>query len=85
MGIVGNGRAHGVNNVAAAAEPLIVRSSLGASDNHLGIVAPAFGADQPGTPIENCGLGTVALSLLGGIGFDLMAARLTPDDQPNMG
>jgi hypothetical protein len=43
---------------------------------------PAHRTDQPLTPIGNGRLGAVPTSHLGGIGFDLMAARLAPDDQP---
>jgi hypothetical protein len=41
----------------------------------------ALGTDKPLAPIGNGGLGAVALSHFGGVGLDLVAARLAPHNQ----
>ena len=64
---------------------LAIRAPPRTSNNHIGLAAAAFGADQPLGPIENRRLGAVSLRLLGGIGFDLIAAILAPDDEANAG
>jgi hypothetical protein len=42
---------------------------------------PALRANQPPVPVENGGVGAVALGLLGSIRFDLVLASTAPYDQ----
>jgi len=49
------------------------------------LTAAALGADQPLSPIGHRRFGAVLLGHLGGIGLDLMAAILAPNDQPDAG
>src|SRR5580704_8683675 len=66
------------------------RSSFGfspplAGHDHIGIVAPTTGTNEPLMPIENRRLGTVSSRHFGGIGLNLMSAFEAPDDEPNTG
>jgi hypothetical protein len=58
---------------------------LGSGYDHIDLMAAAFGADEPGAPIEHRRFGAVPLGHLGGIGLDLVAAILAPNDQPDAG
>jgi hypothetical protein len=51
--------------------------------NHIDITAPARGANQPLPPIRNRSSCPISLSLLTGVGLNLMPASATPDDQAN--
>jgi hypothetical protein len=51
-----------------------------ARHHHIDLPAAAFGADQHLAPIGHWRFGAVPSSHLGGIGLDLMAATLAPDD-----
>jgi hypothetical protein len=51
--------------------------------HHIDLATTALRADQPIAPIEHGHLGTVPLSVLAGVGLDLMAARFAPHDQPH--
>ena len=56
---------------------------LGPGHHHVDVAAAASGADEPLSPLGNGGLGPVLFGRLGGIGLDLVTARLAPHDQPN--
>jgi hypothetical protein len=53
---------------------------LGSGNDHIGIAADAFGADQPIPSFEEGHCSAVAFGLFGGIGLDLMAAIAAPYD-----
>jgi hypothetical protein len=56
---------------------------LGPAHNHIDLVAPALGADEPPAPINNGGLGPVALGHLGRIRLRLILAISAPHDEPD--
>ena len=56
-----------------------------AGHHHVSITAAAAGTHQPLAPIEDAGIGAVPSSHLGGVGLDLMLARLAPYDKPDLG
>jgi len=56
---------------------------LGPGHNHIDVAAAAPEAFEPLAPLGNGGFDPVPLGHLGSIGFDLMAARFAPDDQPS--
>jgi len=62
---------------------LLVLPPLGPRHHHVNVAATAPGADEPLSPLGNGGLGPVLLGQLGGIGLDLVTARLAPHDQPH--
>jgi hypothetical protein len=51
-------------------------------DAHIDRSAPAMRAHKPIAPIENAGPGAILPGHLGGVGLDLVAARLTAHDEP---
>ena len=53
--------------------------------DHIDFAAAAFGTDQPLAPVRDSHFGTVAPSLFGGIGLDLVTAISTPYDEANAG
>jgi hypothetical protein len=53
--------------------------------HHVNLAAAALRTDQPLAPIRQCHLGAVALSLFGGIGFNLVTAIAAPHDRANAG
>jgi hypothetical protein len=57
-------------------------SPVGPGHDHIGLPSAAFRTDKPLAPIEDTGVGAVPSSHLGGIGLNLVAAILVPDDQP---
>ena len=59
--------------------------ALRAGYHHVDFAAGAFGADQPLMPIRDRHLGAVPLRLFGRIGFYLVAAIATPNDQADAG
>jgi hypothetical protein len=67
--------------------PAVAANATGAraSNHDIHLPAAAFGADQPLAPIGHGRFGAVPLGHLGRVGLDLMAAILTPDDQPDAG
>jgi hypothetical protein len=60
-------------------------SSPGPGHYHVDLPSAALRTDEPLAPIEDAGVGAVPSSHLGGIGFDLMLARLAPHDKPDLG
>ena len=52
--------------------------------DHIGFVTPTTGTDEPFMPMENRRLGTVPPRHFGGIGLNLMEARLAPYDEPHL-
>jgi hypothetical protein len=61
----------------------VALSPLGPGDDHIHLPATAPGTDKPLAPIGNGGPGAISLCHLGGVGLDLVAARLAPHDQPH--
>ena len=62
----------------------VIRPPLVCHD-HIDLSAAAFGEDQLLAPIEHGRFGAVSGSQLYRVTFHLMAARLAPDDQPDLG
>jgi hypothetical protein len=58
---------------------------LGPGHHHVDVAAAAGRADEPLAPLRNRHVGAILLRHLGGVGLDLMAARLAPHDQPHAG
>jgi hypothetical protein len=58
--------------------------ALRSGDDEIDLPATALRAHKPGVPIRDRHLGAVALGYLGRVGFDLVPAIETPDDQPHM-
>jgi len=56
---------------------------LGPGHHHVDVAAAAPGADEPLAPLRDGGVGAVPLGHLGGVGLDLVAARLALHDQPH--
>jgi hypothetical protein len=65
--------------------PLIRMTLLGSAYDHIDLTAAALGADQPLSPIGHRRCRAVPLGHLGGVGLNLVAAILAPDDQPDAG
>jgi len=61
-----------------------VLSPLGPGDDHVHLPATTIGTDKPLTPIENRRVRTVWSSHLGRVRLNLVAARLAPNDEPNV-
>jgi hypothetical protein len=53
--------------------------------DHIGLPSAAAGADKPLAPIEDAGVGAIPSSHLCRVRLDLMLARLTPHDKPDLG
>ena len=66
---------------ALSAAPLGLTTRLGPCDDHIYRTAPAARTHEPIAPIENAGAGAILPGHLGGVGLDLVAARLTPHDE----
>jgi hypothetical protein len=65
-----------------AAAPLgNLMTPVGPCDDHIDRSAPATRAHEPIAPIKNAGPGAILPGYLGGVGLDLVAARLTPHDE----
>jgi hypothetical protein len=58
---------------------------LAPAHHHIDLPAAAAGADPPLAPIEHGRFAAIPSSHLGGVGRDLMAAILAPNDQPDLG
>ena len=58
---------------------------LGSGHHHVGIMASADGTDEAIGPIGNGTLGAVSSGHFDGIRLNVMATRLAPHDQANMG
>jgi hypothetical protein len=59
-------------------------SPLGSGDDHIDRSAPAARAHEPIAPIENAGPGAISPGHVGGVGLDLVVARLTPHDESDV-
>jgi hypothetical protein len=58
---------------------------MGPAHHHVDPTASALAAHKPRGPIWDRHLSAVPLGHLGGVGLDLMAAILAPNDQPDLG
>jgi hypothetical protein len=59
------------------------RASPGSGDHEINLPAAAAGAGKASKPVDDRGLGAIALRHFAGVGLDLTAAVSTPYDQPH--
>ena len=59
-------------------------SPLGSGDDHIHLPAAAPGTDKPVAPKENGRVRAISSSHLGRVRLNLVAARLAPNDEPNV-
>jgi hypothetical protein len=61
--------------------PTVALPPLGPGHHHIDLPAAAAGADEPLAPVRYCRLGTIPAGLLGRVGFALVTAGFTHDDE----